>query len=39
MFLDLEGAKVKIEKWPKKYNEIRPHSSLGMKTPDQFEKD
>lgn len=39
MFLDLEDARKKIERWRRKYNELRPHSSLGMKTPEQFEKD
>lgn len=37
IFLDLEDAKRKIEKWRRFYNEKRPHSSLGMKTPKQFE--
>lgn len=36
-FLDIEDARKKIEKWRSKYNEVRPHSSLGMKTPGQFE--
>ncbi|HEX8091242.1 MAG TPA: integrase core domain-containing protein, partial [Blastocatellia bacterium] len=29
-------AKVVIEQWRKHYNEQRPHSSLGYKTPAQF---
>jgi putative transposase len=37
IFLDLEDAKKKIEKWRRFYNEKRPHSSLAMKTPKQFE--
>jgi len=37
VFLDLEDAKRKIEKWRREYNQIRPHSALGMKTPNQFE--
>lgn len=37
VFLDLEDAKKKIEKWRREYNQIRPHSALGMKTPNQFE--
>jgi putative transposase len=37
MFLDLEDAKKKIERWRRLYNEKRPHSSIGMKTPQQFE--
>jgi putative transposase len=39
IFRDLEDAKKKIEKWRRQYNEKRPHSSLGMKTPVEFEKD
>lgn len=38
IFRDLEDAKKKIEKWRRYYNEKRPHSSLGMKTPLEFEK-
>lgn len=39
VFLDLADAKMKIEKWRRQYNEKRPHSSLKMKTPNQFEKE
>jgi putative transposase len=39
LFHDPEDAKKKIEKWRRHYNEKRPHSSLGMKTPADFEKD
>ena len=28
----------KIQDWSKIYNPIRPHSSIGYKTPDEFEK-
>ena len=38
LFFDLADAKKKIEKWRKYYNEERPHSSIGMKTPNAFEK-
>lgn len=38
IFLDLEDAKKKIEKWRRSYNYQRPHSALGMKTPIQFEE-
>lgn len=38
IFLDLEDAKKKIEKWRRYYNEKRPHSSLDMKTPVEFEQ-
>jgi putative transposase len=39
LFHDLADAKKKIEKWRKFYNEERPHSSIGMKTPNAFEKE
>jgi putative transposase len=39
VFLDLEDAKKKIEKWRREYNQTRPHSALGMKTPNQFEEE
>lgn len=39
IFLDLADAKNKIEKWRRYYNDKRPHTSLQMKTPKQFEKD
>jgi putative transposase len=37
LFHDLADAKKKIEKWRRYYNEERPHSSIGMKTPADFE--
>jgi putative transposase len=39
VFLDLADAKKKIEKWRLYYNEKRPHTSLGFKTPEQFEEE
>lgn len=39
LFHDLEDAKKKIEKWRRYYNEERPHSSIGMKTPNAFAED
>jgi putative transposase len=39
LFLDLEDARRKIERWRRLYNEKRPHSSLGMKTPKKFEEE
>jgi putative transposase len=39
IFLDLADAKKKIEKWRRQYNEIRPHTSLNFKTPQQFEEE
>ncbi len=35
-FLCLDDARQKIEAWRRDYNEFRPHSSLGYKTPDEF---
>jgi transposase InsO family protein len=32
----LSEARVVIAEWRKKYNELRPHRSLGMKTPEEF---
>jgi putative transposase len=39
IFLDLRDAKKKIEKWRMYYNERRPHTALGFKTPKQFEEE
>ena len=39
LFFDLANAEKKIEKWRRYYNEERPHSSIGMKTPNAFEKE
>lgn len=36
LFLDLEHAQTVIEQWRNFYNEIRPHSSLGMIAPKEF---
>lgn len=35
-FTNLESARKQIEEWRKEYNEVRPHSSLGGKTPKEF---
>lgn len=32
-FTDIENAKKKLSAWQNKYNNIRPHEALGMKTP------
>jgi len=37
VFRDIEGARRKIEKWRRYYNEERPHSALNFKTPIEFE--
>jgi len=38
-FKDLADAKQIISDWQQYYNEERPHSSLGYKTPVVFEKE
>jgi len=35
-FLDLGDARTKIEDWRVDYNEVRPHSSLGNRTPMEY---
>jgi putative transposase len=37
LFLDLSDAKKKIEKWRMYYNEVRPHTAIGFKTPKMYE--
>ncbi len=32
-FLSLADARVRCEAWRRDYNELRPHGSLGQKTP------
>ena len=32
-FLSLEDARQKMEAWRRDYNEVRPHSAIGNKTP------
>jgi putative transposase len=39
LFHDLADAKKKIEKWRREYNDERPHSSIGMRTPSAFERE
>ena len=38
VFRSLEDAKQKIEDWRQIYNELHPHSSLGMRSPKEFAK-
>ena len=38
-FRDLNEAREIIEDWRNDYNELRPHRSLNMKTPNQFARD
>ncbi|HDL86101.1 MAG TPA: transposase [Candidatus Acetothermia bacterium] len=33
LFHSLVDAKVKTERWRRRYNEVRPHSALGYLTP------
>ena len=35
-FLNLKEARAKVEAWREEYNTIRPHSSLGMRSPKEF---
>jgi len=35
-FLTLGEARDRVERWRKEYNELRPHSSLGNRTPQEF---
>ena len=35
-FADLSDAKEKIEQWKQDYNQARPHSALGYRTPEEF---
>lgn len=32
-FMDLDDARQKIEDWRREYNEVRPHSAIGDRTP------
>lgn len=36
VFLDIEDARLRADQWKQDYNEIRPHSSLGYRTPSEF---
>ncbi len=33
LFYSLQEAQILIERWRREYNEIRPHSSLGYRSP------
>jgi putative transposase len=37
-YLSLENAQEKLDSWRKDYNERRPHSALGNRTPQEFAK-
>jgi putative transposase len=39
VFMNLEDAREKIDAWHWKYNNINPHSSLGMQSPAEFAKE
>jgi transposase InsO family protein len=32
-FLELDDAREKVEEWRTEYNEVRPHSAIGERTP------
>jgi putative transposase len=34
--LSLANARAKIEAWRRQYNESRPHTALGWRTPQEF---
>lgn len=36
LFFTLSECRVVVEDWRRKYNEVRPHRSLGMRTPREF---
>src|SRR5579863_8603770 len=35
-FFDLSDVREKLERWRQDYNQVRPHSSLGDRSPDEF---
>lgn len=35
-FVSLQDAREKVEAWRRDYNEVRPHSALGNRTPEEF---
>ena len=37
-FCDLADAREKIAQWKRDYNQARPHSALGYRTPEEFAK-
>jgi putative transposase len=37
-FLSLQDAREKLESWRMDYSQTRPHSSLGNRTPEEFQK-
>lgn len=38
-FENLWDARGKISAWRQEYNQVRPHSSLGYRTPEEFERE
>lgn len=38
VFVSLDDARRKVKSWRQDYNQVRPHSSLGDLTPDQFRR-
>lgn len=39
LFLNMNDAKQRIERWREEYNQQRPHSSLGYRTPEEFARE
>jgi transposase InsO family protein len=39
VFFSLEDARAKVDDWHWRYNNINPHSALGMKSPIEFAKE
>jgi putative transposase len=38
-FVSLDDARRHVEIWRQEYNGVRPHSSLGKKTPNEYAED
>jgi putative transposase len=39
MFFDLSDVREKLERWRLDYNQVRPHSALGDRSPEEFSRD
>jgi len=39
LFFTLSECRIVVADWRRKYNEVRPHRSLGMRTPSEFARD
>jgi Integrase core domain len=38
-FIDLSDVREKLERWRLDYNQVRPHSALGDRSPEEFARD